>query len=155
MMQSFADNEVRPARGLWWLHPGWAFAVLVGGTMAAALALSDSAFRLYGTPKYVDRDYFLLALAGIAAFVARAVAGSIDGAKPTTNDRSPKFFGRLTGWFYAAIATVNRRLFDLVRRRDGFTCWRHGLGVFAEAVNMNNMDGLDHRPEVFFQQYRA
>jgi O-antigen/teichoic acid export membrane protein len=101
MLQS-DPPEFRPSRGLWWLHPSWAFGLLNGITLFIALLLSEEAFRLYGTPKYMNLDYFLLGLLGIAAFAAGQWLAKSSGAapQPMTSDHRR----RLYPWFTAAIA---------------------------------------------------
>jgi len=78
---------------LWWLHPSWAFGLLNGITLLAALLLSNEAFQMYGTPKYVNLDFFLLGLLGIAAFVAGQLLAKNTGLIPS---RCPLTAG--SGW---------------------------------------------------------
>jgi hypothetical protein len=64
---------------LWWLNPAWAFAAMVGITMTMSLLLSEEAYTLYGTPKYVNKEYFVLAMFGIAAFALGSVLATRTG----------------------------------------------------------------------------
>lgn len=57
-----------PIRRLWWLDPAWLFAAVVGGTMLAAALQSEEAYRLYGTPKYIEIKHVLLTVAAILLF---------------------------------------------------------------------------------------
>ncbi len=55
-------------RQLWWLHPAWPFAGVVGATILAAWWQNTNAYRLYGTPKYITGEHVLLAFGAIVAF---------------------------------------------------------------------------------------
>lgn len=137
-------TPLRPVVGLWWLHPGWAFALLNGLTMFAALILSDEAFRMYGTPKYFDFTYFLLGISGIASFlVGQWLAKSTGRApQPMTSDAR----ARLRPWFNWAI------LLSIT----GYIVWFGGgllrarsLAPLAAIVNVGDSPDVDVRRDVF------
>jgi hypothetical protein len=95
------QHEIRPGYNLWWLHPSWVFALLNGVTMLAALLLSQEAYRLYGTEKYVDGEMFALALLGIAAFAAGQWFAKATGVNPPPAGAAVR--RRLNPWFLAAV----------------------------------------------------
>jgi oligosaccharide repeat unit polymerase len=102
-MSQNQSQLVRPAVfTLWWLHPAWVFAVVSGGTIGAANLLSESAYRAYGTGKFIDGEFVVLAFLGIAAFVAGQWLGKTTGAapRPCRQDVRP----RLANWYWVTIA---------------------------------------------------
>ena len=54
---------------LWWLQPAWLFALVVGGTMALAIAQTDQNYALYNTPKYLNASHGVLAAGAVIVFV--------------------------------------------------------------------------------------
>ncbi|MDX1948204.1 MAG: hypothetical protein SFU86_22630 [Pirellulaceae bacterium] len=60
---------------LWWLQPGWLFALVVGLTMSAAGFQSDAAYRLYRTAKYLGTEHLVIAGLAIACFVLGTAVG--------------------------------------------------------------------------------
>jgi hypothetical protein len=85
-------------RRLWWLHPAWPFAGVVGTTILAAWFQDKNAFAIYGTPKYVEFEHVAMAFAAIAAFIVGCGLGQSTGrpprATPHTANDSIRF------WFY-------------------------------------------------------
>jgi hypothetical protein len=103
-------------RRLWWLDPSLLFAVVIGGTMLVAFAQSDSAYRLYGTPKYLGTIHLWLAFAAAGVFViGRWLAGATGRAGPSTPPAAEKV---VLVWFWLATILT---LF-------GYAVWL-GLGV--------------------------
>jgi oligosaccharide repeat unit polymerase len=93
---------VRPAVfTLWWLHPAWVFALVSGVTIVAAALLSESAYQIYGTGKFIDLEFVILAFLGIAAFIAGQWLGKTTGAAPRPCGRNAR--PRLAAWYWAAI----------------------------------------------------
>ena len=78
-------------RRLWWLDPAWLFTAIIAGTFLPAALQGSTAYRLYGTPKYIEGKHVLLAAAAIVVFVlGRALAaatGRVPRATPAESDR--------------------------------------------------------------------
>ncbi len=71
---------------LWWLHPAWLFALVVGSTMALAIAQTDQNYALYNTPKYVSAYHGVLAAGAIIVFVLGCQLALITGCFSKPNE---------------------------------------------------------------------
>jgi len=126
------------------LHPSWAFGLLNGITLLAALLLSNEAFQMYGTPKYVNLDFFLLGLLGIAAFVAGQLLAKNTGLIP--KPMSVNCRQRMVPWFYGAIGL------SII----GYAIWFGGgllrarsFAPLASIWNVGDQSETDVRGELF------
>jgi hypothetical protein len=132
---------VRPALlDLWWLHPAWVFALVNGVTIAAAALLSESAYQVYGTGKFIDREFVVLAFLGVAAFVSGQWLGKSTGAAPRPCDQDAR--PRLAAWYWVAIGL------SLI----GYLVWFGGgamrSGSLDAVKKIWNIEEKDEAPEI-------
>src|SRR5262245_58201388 len=85
---------------LWWLAPGALFCLVIGSTMLAAALQSDSAFQLYGTPKYLELKHVLLAAGAIAAFGIGSRLAAVTG--PMLKFTSTSLDRKIRPWFWVS-----------------------------------------------------
>ena len=70
---------------LWWLHPAWLFASVIGLTVLAAAAQSEAAYQLYRTPKYLETQHVAIAGMAILFFVLGCKGGESTGRIPSSS----------------------------------------------------------------------
>ncbi len=115
-MRSARPQHEPVLRRLWWLDPSLLFAIVIGGTMLAAFVQSDAAFRLYGTPKYIDFNHLLLAFGAVLVFVVGRWLATETGRVPQSTPRSADMVVRFWFWIATSLALF------------GYIVW-FGLGV--------------------------
>ncbi|WP_425614476.1 O-antigen polymerase [Anatilimnocola sp. NA78] len=71
-----------PLGRLWWLNPSWVFGMGTIGTFALAQILSDKAYSLYETPKYLKTEHWWIALSAWLALEIGRRIGSQWQKKP-------------------------------------------------------------------------
>ncbi len=136
---------VRPALlDLWWLHPGWVFALVNGVTIAAAALLSESAYQVYGTGKFIDGEFVALALLGITAFVSGQWLGKTTGAAPRPCDEDAR--PRLAVWYWAAIGLS---LLGYVVWFGGGALRGGSLDMVTSIWNLDETEAPEIRSELF------
>jgi hypothetical protein len=59
---SAGSSHLQPLRRLWWLNPSWIFGLVTVGTFLLALSVSERAFALYNTPKFLKPEHLGIAL---------------------------------------------------------------------------------------------
>src|SRR5882724_405484 len=94
--------ELRTFRRLWWLHPAWLFATVIGGTILVAAIQTDAAYRLYGAPKFLTAKHLLLAGAAIAVFALGRRLAEATGRIPRSTPVNVNGLVRL--WFWITFA---------------------------------------------------
>jgi hypothetical protein len=101
-----ATAELQPCKfQLWWLHPSFLFACIVGGTMLAAVALPPSGYELYDAPKYVGVKDLFFAAACIIGFAVGGYVVQVFAAEPirvTCAERAKLF----RWWLVTAVLTT-------------------------------------------------
>jgi hypothetical protein len=91
-----------PLGRLWWLNPTWLFGMGTIGTFFLALSLSNKAYDLYGTPKYLEFHHAWIALsAWLALEVGRRIGVSWQQARGETGER---IIEDVNWWFFATFA---------------------------------------------------
>jgi oligosaccharide repeat unit polymerase len=133
-----------PLNRLWWLHPAWPFAAIIGTTIIAAYCQSESAYWLYRTPKYVQFWHVLLAFAIIAAFTLGARFAEATGRAP---DASPGDDRIVRRWFFATLilTAVGYVAWFMVGVKNGFS-----LSMFRELIFTDDPELADWiRKELF------
>ena len=132
-------------RRLWWLEPACLFAVVMGSTMLAAWAQSDSTYRLYGTPKYVEGHHVLLAASAIAVFaLGRQFAmatGRVPEATPQQADRLIRFWF----WLTTGLTLFGYAVWLVIAIKNGFS-----LGLLHEFVTTHDPVRADTMFEEMF-----
>jgi oligosaccharide repeat unit polymerase len=108
-------------RKLWWLHPAWPFAGVVGVTILAAWLQDDQAYRLYGTPKYLSFEHVLMAFGAIAVFVLGCRLADATGSAPAATPESSHRLVRQ--WFYVTtfLAILGYVVWFAVGFKNGFS----------------------------------
>jgi hypothetical protein len=99
-----SDTHHTCLRRLWWLHPGWLFAAVVGGTMGAAYAQTDAAYALLDTPKYINLDHVALAAAAILAFALGQQVAETTGRVPAKTPVGVNRVVRVWFWLTTCLA---------------------------------------------------
>lgn len=105
----------------WWLAPTVLFAMVVGGTMLAAVCQSDHAFQLYGTPKFVTANHLLLSGLIIVAF---AIGGQLAGvSEPLTGAPAAQQMrlAEQAFWITATLTFFGYAIWFVVGVKNGFT----------------------------------
>jgi oligosaccharide repeat unit polymerase len=129
---------------LWWLHPAWVFALVNGVTIAAAALMSETAYGVYGTGKFVDGEYVGLAALGIVAFAAGQWLAKSTGAAPRPSNQDVRL--RLSAWFKVALGLTLL----------GYLVWSVGgalrggsLDMLATIWNLDEKEAPEIRSELF------
>lgn len=115
------DLAQMPARPLWWLNPLAIVLGVAGTTFAAALWLSDAAFQVYGTPKYLAANHVWLVLAAGAAFaVGRQFSVGLLGGRRMVEPPTDRYLRR---WFFIAfgLTLFGYALWTLVALKNGLS----------------------------------
>ncbi len=118
---------------LWWLQPGLLFALVIGGTFAAAAMTSDSGYRLYGTPKYITAWHCALALAAIGAFAVGCQLARVTGQTPPATPRRVHAGVRLAFWIATLLTLIGYAAWVVVAMRNGLT-----LGMLREFLTTDD-----------------
>src|SRR5438105_1265513 len=113
--------ELRTLRRLWWLHPAWLFATVIGGTIVAATIQTDSAYRLYGAPKFLAAKHVLLAGAAIAVFALGRRLAEATGRIPRATPVAADGLARPLFWMTFALTLFGYGVWLGVGIRNGFT----------------------------------
>ena len=79
---------MKPAASIWWLHPGYLFAVVCGSVILASWAIPASAYESnWASHKYFDDTTFLIGIAAVALFAfGTAVSRPLSGANVDRQD---------------------------------------------------------------------
>jgi hypothetical protein len=108
-------------RRLWWLDPGWLFTAIVAGTFLPAALQGSNAYRLYGTPKFIEAKHVLLAAAAIAVFVLgrwiAAATGRVPRGTPPESDR----IVRIWFWITTGLTLFGYMVWIAVGVKNGFS----------------------------------
>lgn len=110
-----------PLRRLWWLHPAWLFAAMIGTTALAAAVQSDAAYRLYGAPKFFHAEHLLLAAGTIVAFaLGRRLAEATGSAPQTLGEQNDAL---IRGWFWltTGLTLLGYAVWLAVGLKNGFS----------------------------------
>jgi len=91
--------KATPLGRLWWLNPSWVFGLGTVGTFFLALCMSDKAYDLYETPKYLKFEHVWIAL---SAWLALEVGRRIGGAwQRERGDSGEGIIEEVNWWFFA------------------------------------------------------
>jgi hypothetical protein len=123
----------QPLQRLWWLHPGWLFAVVIGGTIFVAAIQSDHAYQLYGTPKFLAPKHVLLAAVAIVVFVLGRYLAEATGRAPSPTPRQADGVVRFWFWLTTALTLVGYALWLAVGVKNGFS-----LGMLWELLTTDD-----------------
>lgn len=104
-LTSSSQRHVAPAAlsqptTVWWLNPAVLFTAVAIGTLLPAVALSDSSYSTYGTPKYLDLRSLGLAILACGMVAGGVMLGSHVGAAPRRISSATRH--SLVPWFYLA-----------------------------------------------------
>lgn len=89
-------------RRLWWLNPSWVFGMATVSTFLLALYLSDSAYNLYESPKYLRTDHLWIPLgAWLALEIGRRLGATW---QRESGDSGERLIEDVTWWFFATFA---------------------------------------------------
>ena len=132
-------------RRLWWLHPAWPFAGVVGVTILAAWWQDAHAYRLYGTPKYVQFSHVVTAFAAIAVFVLGCAMSHLLRTTPRNQPRSVD--GMIVNCFYlfAALTVMGYAVWFGIGFKNGFSP-RMAIQLLTEG-NIDDVDSI--RRDIF------
>ena len=120
-MQSARLQNEPVLRRLWWLDPSLLFAVVIGGTMLAAFAQSDAAYRLYGTPKYIGLAHLLLAIAAILVFAIGRWLATNTGRTPPSTPHSAEKVVRFWFWVATGLTLFGYAVWLALGVKNGFS----------------------------------
>lgn len=87
----------KPLRQLWWLNPCWIFGLGTVGTFLLALSLSDHAYRLYDTPKYLRPEHLWIAL---SAWFCLEIGRRIGAGWPVAREASGDVIEKSVKWWF-------------------------------------------------------
>ena len=110
----------RPLRRLWWLDPAWLFAAVIGGTMLAAAAQSDAAFRLYGARKFISAKHLVLAALAIIVFALGRRLATATGRTPQATPRQADRVASFWFWLSFGLTLLGYAVWLLVGLKNGF-----------------------------------
>ena len=108
-------------RRIWWLDPSLLFAVVIGGTMLAAFAQTDAAFRLYGTPKYIGLAHLLLAFAAALVFAIGRWLATATGRVPPSTPQAAEKTVRFWFWLATGLTLFGYAVWLALGVKNGFT----------------------------------
>lgn len=95
-----SSPQPTPLGRLWWLNPTWVFGLGTIGTFFLALSLSNKAYELYQSPKYLEFGHIWIALsAWIALEVGRRIGA---GWQQKPGDRGEDIIDDVNWWFFAS-----------------------------------------------------
>ena len=104
----------------WWLAPTTLFFVIIGTTMVAATWQSDSAYRLYGTVKFVAARHLLLAATVIIAFSIGSKLANATGRKSKATPDSVEPHIAMLFWITSALCLFGYTIWLSVGIKNGF-----------------------------------
>ena len=85
---------------VWWLNPALLFVSIAMGTLIPAIALPDSAYSSYGTPKHLNLQSIGLGLLACVMMASGVGIGMSAGSTPQRVSRAT--LQALVPWFYVA-----------------------------------------------------
>ena len=127
----------------WWLAPATLFCLVVGSTMVAAAWQSDSAFWLYGTPKFIAAKHLFLAGGIMVAFAIGSRLASVTGKKPKATPESAEPYIAIWFWISVVLTFFGYAAWVSVGLKNGFSlaAFRELLTTddphFAEELHLN------------------
>src|SRR5688500_12183896 len=89
----------KPLRQLWWLNPSWIFGLGTVGTFLLALGLSERAYTLYETPKYLRPEHLWIAL---SAWLCLEIGRRIGAGWPAERSESGAAIETTVKWWFFA-----------------------------------------------------
>jgi oligosaccharide repeat unit polymerase len=114
---------------IWWLHPAWLFALIIGSTMALAISQSHQNYLLYDTPKYLNMYYGLLALGSIVAFAIGSQFAIVSGRLPEPVGKESHSWLTLCCYGMSGLALFGYLVWFAVAIKNGFS-----LGLLREVL---------------------
>jgi oligosaccharide repeat unit polymerase len=124
------DDRLQP---LWWLAPATLFCFVIGSTMAAAAWQSDAAYRLYGTPKFIEAKHLLLAGGVIVAFAIGSRLASVTAKKQKATPQSAEQYIAIWFWISTLLTLFGYAAWISVAIKNGFS-----LAVFRELLTTDD-----------------
>lgn len=126
-------NSQLTLRYLWWLQPTLALAFVLAITLTPAILMSERAFALYGTPKYLRMEHFLVALSAVGAFGLGQWLAQRTGTAPHPAPKSLDL--PLLWWFRlaAGLSLFGFAIWLLLGIKNGFT-----LGLLLNLFDTSN-----------------
>ncbi len=106
---------------LWWLHPAWLFALIIGSTMALAISQSDQNYLLYNTPKYLNSFHGLLAFGSIAAFGIGCQFALVSGRIPSPIEKESIPWLSLCAYSLCGLTLFGYAIWLAVAIKNGFS----------------------------------
>jgi hypothetical protein len=99
------------------------FCLVIGATMGAAAWQSDTAFRLYGTPKFIGAKHLLLAVGVMIAFGVGSRLATVTGKRSKVTPAAVAIDGRIQIWFWIsfALTTFGYAAWLAVGVKNGFS----------------------------------
>jgi hypothetical protein len=139
-----ATDQRQPLRRLWWLHPAWLFAAVVGATMWAAVIQPDASYRLYGTPKYLTEYHVLIAAIAIVVFALGRQLAEATGCVPAPTPRAADHTIRIWFWITMGLTIFGYLVWLAVGVKNGFS-----LGTLWELLTTDDPLVNDSLESVF------
>jgi oligosaccharide repeat unit polymerase len=114
---------------IWWLHPAWLFALIIGSTMALAISQTDQNYLLYDTPKYLNKYHGLLAVGSIVAFTIGSRFASVTGRIPFPIGKESLPWLKLCFYVLSGLSLLGYLIWLAVAIKNGFS-----LGLLREVL---------------------
>jgi len=132
-MRSVRFQNEPVLRRLWWLEPSLLFAVVIGGTMLAAYAQTDAAFRLYGTPKYIGLAHLILAIAAAFVFAIGRWLATATGRVPPSTPKAAEKVVHFWFWLATGLTLFGYAVWLVIGVKNGFS-----LGMLREFLTTDD-----------------